>query len=150
MADDLTYDNVVDVLLARVPELQPVYQELVGEVEEKLPGEQEDDLVEGEWVEPFPKYIFAAYAAWFAEKLAARAAGAPAAAGTLRRLAAVLEEMATAKDPILREMFSAGFVEAMHPGAPGFDYLFGLMGPASRAEVVTWFGPDSVKHHPAE
>jgi hypothetical protein len=73
-----------------------------------------------------------------------RAPNDPAAADTLRRLAAVLEEMATSKGPYLPEMMGAGFVEVLNPDAPGFHYLVGLMGPASRAEVEPEFGVDSV------
>ncbi len=127
MADVLTFDNAVDVLVARVPELGPIYQELL------------DD--EGP---PVRQYGFIAHVAWFAEALAAQAADDPAAADTLRRLAAILEEIVTSKKPYLHDLMAAGFVEAMNPDAPEFDYLVGLMGPASRAEVVSWFGSDSV------
>lgn len=128
MAERLTWDNVIDELLARVPELRPVYQQ------------QLDALGP-----PIGQYELIYHAARFAEGLAARAPGDPAAEDTLRRLAAVLEEMATSDDPYLTDLMGAGFVEAMRPAAPGFDYLVELLGPASRAYLPSWFfgsGPD--------
>ncbi len=123
MPDELTYDNVVEVLVARVPELQPIYEELL-------------DHDDGEIL----RYPFIAHVAWFAEALAAQVAEDPTAADTLRRLAAVLEEIVTSKKPYLHDLMAAGFVEAMNPDAPGFDHVVGLMGPASRAEVELEFG----------
>lgn len=127
MAGELTFDNAVDVLVARVPELRSIYQELL------------DD--EGP---PVRHYGFIDLSARFAQSLAALAPDDPAGAETLHRLAAVLEEMAASKEPYLPDLMGAGFVEALDPNAPGFNYLVGLMGPASREQVVSWFGPDSV------
>lgn len=128
MPDKLTYDNAVDVLLTRVPELRPVYQQLLD--------------MEGP---PIDQYNLIANAARYAEGLAPQASSDPAVEDMLQRLAAVLEEMAAASDePYLPDLMGAGFVEALNPDAPGFAYLVGLMGPASRAQVVSWFGQDSV------
>lgn len=127
MADKLTFDNAVDVLLTRTPELRSVYEHLLD--------------MEGP---PIDQYNLIANTARYAEGLAPQAPDDPAVADMLRRLAAVLEEMAASDDPYLPDLMGAGFVEAMNPDAPGFAYLVGLMGPASRAQVVSWFGPDSV------
>jgi hypothetical protein len=69
------------------------------------------------------------------KKLAPQVPSDPTVEDMLRRLAAMLEEMATSKEPYLPDLMGAGFVEAMNPEAPGFDYLVGLTGPASRAQV---------------
>lgn len=63
---------------------------------------------------------------------------------------ATLEEMAASDDQSMRDLMGAGFLEALDPDAPGFDYLVKFMGSASRAQVAGDFGPDYVKHHPAE
>lgn len=128
MADELTYYNVVEVLLARVPELRPVYQHLL-------------DL-EGS---PIDQYNLIANAARYAEGVAPQAPSDPQVEDMLQRLAALLEEMASDYDDhYLPDLMGAGFVEAMNPDAPGFAYLVSLMGPASRAQVVSWFGPDAM------
>lgn len=129
MADKLTYNyfDVVDVLLTRVPELHPVYQQVL------------DD--EGL---PVPQYGVFSHSARFAQQLAARSPNDPAMEGMLRRLMAMLEEMVASDDQYLHDLMGAGFVEALDPNAPGFDYLVKFMGPASRAMVAAKFGPDSV------
>ncbi len=128
MADELTFDNAVDVLLTRIPELRPVYQHVLD--------------MEGP---PIDQYNLIANAARCAEGLAPQASSDPQVEDMLQRLAALLEEMASDyDDPYLPDLMGAGFVEALNPDAPGFAYLVGLMGPASRAQFVSWFGADAV------
>lgn len=116
-----------------MPELRPVYQQLI---------DDEGLYDDGPPVRP---YGFFDRSARFVQQLAAQNFGDPALEDMLRRLAAMLEEMASDyDDSYLPDLMGAGFVEAMNPDAPGFGYLVGFMGPASRAQVVATFGSDSV------
>jgi len=129
MAEPMTWENAIPALLERVPELRPVYQQLLDS--------------EGP---PIEQYTLMHAAIAFAEDLGRVAQGAdtasPRAAETLRRLMDALEEMATSCDPYLPDLAGAGFVEGMDPLDPGFDYLVSLMRPATRRMVVESFAPD--------
>lgn len=124
---EYNYLNVVDVLLIRVPELRPVYQQVL-----------EDEGL------PVPQYGVFSRSARFAQQLAARSSNDPAVEDMLRRLMAMLEEMVASDDQYLHDLMGAGFVEAMNPDAPRFDYLVKFMGPASRAMVAMLFGSGAV------
>lgn len=124
MATRLTWETAIDVLLERVPELLPVYQRLLDQ--------------EGP---PIDQYNLIARAAEWAQALATGASTDPGADAVLRRLGALLEEMAASDDPFLPDLMGAGFVEALDPDAPGYAYTVGLLGPASRAQVESWYGP---------
>ncbi len=125
MEDPVTFDNVLEHLLARVPELAEAYAEHITIYHEPI------------------AYVFIGDVARFAMALARGDANVlPVQADAddvLHRLFAFLEEVSCSPDQIAREFVGAGFMEEMDPVDPVFKTLVSLMGPETRRWVTLTF-----------
>ncbi len=125
MEDPVTFDNVLEHLLARVPELAEAYAEHVTTYDEPI------------------AYVFIGDVRRFAMALARGDTSVlPVGADpddVLHRLFGFLEEASCSQDQSAREFVGAGFMEAMDPADPTFKTLVSLMGPETRRQLTLTF-----------
>lgn len=126
---DLTYDNVLARLLEAMPELEDLYRSHVDYYDVTLP------------------YLFIADVARAALKWCTDLRSATITSSHLRdplvRLMTFVEDALHSPDVYVRDLMTAGFIEALTPTDPGFGYLIESMGPVTKRWVSQTF-PDSV------